>query len=152
MSPITFELRKSIPKTPEEICAEIADVARWSDFDGYLLLPGIERAAYETRTAGMVGSRIRVRNRDGSAHTEEILAWDPAEKVVIKLFEFSAPLNRLSTHFIEEWRFSAKGDATKAYRKFELFPKSAFARPPLWLISRFLKKAVARHLDKINRS
>ena len=152
MLPIKFEVKKVIPKSSEEICAQIADVARWNDFDGYLFLPGIAKAEYEKRTETMIGSRIRVQNTDGSAHTEEIFAWNPAKTVMIKFTDFSPPLNRLASHFVEEWQFTAEGDSTKVCRKFELFPKNSFARPFLWLISCFLKKAIAQHLDKISRS
>lgn len=151
MLPIKFEQSRLILKSSEEICSEIADVSRWSNFDGFLMLPGIEKAEYELKTEQMTGSRIRVQNTDGSRHTEEICVWNPAKNVVMKLYNFSPPLNRLSTHFIEEWQFSADGDATNVSRKFELFPKNVRSRPFLWLISLALRKAVARHLDIISR-
>ena len=151
MQPVSFEQSKSIKKTPAEICAGIADVAGWNDFDGWLFLPGIEKAEYETRTREMTGSLISVKNRDGSTHKEEILAWNPPENVIIKLYDFSPPLNRLATHFIEEWRFKEEGKSTCVSRKFDLFPKNAPARTLLWLISLFLRKAVAVHLDEIGK-
>lgn len=150
MRPIEFELKKSISQTPKEISAQIADTENWNDFNGYAFLPGIEKAKYEKRTDEIAGSRIRVKNRDGSEHTEEVLEWDSEKKIVLKLHEFSPPLNRLASHFIEEWNFVEKGKAkTFITRKFQLFPKSVLAKPFLWTISIFFKKAIAQHLNEM---
>ena len=149
MPPITFEARKTIPRTAAEIASEIADTARWREFHGYAILPGIESAEYERRTQDMTGSRVRVRNRDGSDHVEEIIEWDAENKIVIRLHEFSAPLNRLATHFVEEWNFEAKNNATLVTRKFQMFPRQSITRPLLWLISLFFRRAVALHLDEM---
>ncbi|MBK8433616.1 MAG: hypothetical protein IPL28_21085 [Chloroflexi bacterium] len=65
MKPITFACHKQIPKSAVEICTEIADVARWSEFGGYGVLPGIAHAEYETKTADMLGSRIRCATQMG---------------------------------------------------------------------------------------
>ncbi len=152
MPPITFEARKTIPRTAAEIASEIADTARWREFQGYAILPGIESAEYERRTEEMTGSRVRVRNRDGSEHIEEITEWDAENKIVMSLHEFSAPLNRLATHFIEEWNFEAKNNGTLVTRKFQMFPRQSITRPFLWLISLFFRRAVALHLDEMARA
>jgi hypothetical protein len=55
MYPITFMCQEVIPRSAVAICAEIADLARWSEFTGYAFLPGIASAAYERRTDDMVG-------------------------------------------------------------------------------------------------
>lgn len=149
MRPITFERRQTIPKSAVAICSEIADLSRWSEFNGYAILPGIESAEYEHRTDEVVGSRIRVRNRDGSTHAEEICEWNPGERIVMKLHSFTPPLNRLATHFIEEWRFEATGNATLVTRKFQIFPIYPMARPLLWLISLFFRRAITLHLARM---
>lgn len=151
MRPMIFTCKAIIPKTASEICAEIANVARWPEFKGYGLLPGIASAAYEQRTPTMIASRIRVRNTDGSGHVEEICAWEPGRKVVMKLHDFTPPLDRLATHFIEEWHFEAKNGATHVTRKFQLFPQHPAARPFLWLISLAFRRAIARHLAEMAR-
>ena len=145
--PITFQRSRLIRKSPSEISAEIADTARWSEFQGYGFLPGIERAEYETRTAQMVGSRVRVHNMDGSQHVEEISEWDADEKIVMKLHEFTPPLNRLATHFVEEWNFVPQNGATQVTRKFQMYPIQPLTRPFLWLISLLFRRAVSAHLD-----
>jgi len=153
MRPIQFECTAIIPGTASEIAANIADVARWREFKGYGFLPGIAHAEYEQRTVDMVGSRLRVRNTDGSQHTEEFLEWNPGlnpgGKIVIKLYDFSPPVSNLATHFIETWDFEAKGKVTLARRSFQLFPKQPFTRPILWLIALVFKRAIVRHLAEM---
>lgn len=150
MRPITFECKKLFSKTIEEISAEISDMARWPEFNGYAILPGIESAAYEHRTPNMVGSRIRVRNLDGSTHVEEILEWDLSGKIEMKIFEFSPPLSHLATHFVETWDIEVVQGGTAVTRSFQLYGKRPFTRPFLWLISLFFRKAIAIHLDEIS--
>lgn len=146
MRPITFERSRTIRKSATEISSEIADVARWREFRGYGILPGIESAEYEERTDEMVGLRVHVRNTDGSEHIEEIREWDPGRRIVIELGGFTPPLSRLSTHFVEEWVFEEEGNGTLVTRKLQMFPTRPRARPLLWLISLFFRRAIALHL------
>jgi hypothetical protein len=149
MEPIQFRCGQVIPRTPSEICSAIANVARWDEFSGYGILPGIERAEYEIRTDGMVGSRIRVRNRDGSEHVEEITRWDPESGIAMEFRDFTPPLSRLATHFIEEWSFKDQDNATLVTRSFQMFASRSATRPIVWLISLFLRRAIARHLAEM---
>lgn len=151
MRPITFVCQKIIPRSAVEICAEIADLARWPEFTGYAFLPGIASAVYERRTDDMKGSQVRVRNKDGSEHIEDFLEWHPGEKVMLKLHGFTPPLSRLATHFIEEWGFAAQSDGTLVKRSFQMFPQRPITRPFLWLISLFFRQAVARHMAEMAR-
>lgn len=149
MRPIIFQCSQTIPKSAADICAEIADTARWAEFGGYGILPGIENAAYEKRTADMVGSRIRVRNTDGSEHVEEIYKWIPGEAVGMRFGDFTPPLSYLATQFTEEWRFQAANGATHVVRQFQMFPTRSATRPVLWLISHLFRRAIARHLAQM---
>ncbi len=135
-----------------EICAAIADVARWSEFKGYGPLPGIASAEYARRTDDMVGSQVRVRNTDGSEHVEEINAWEPGRRVTMKLHGFTPPLRRLATHFTEEWHFAVQDDGTLVTRKFQMFATRPLARPFLWLISLLFRQAVRQHLSDMARA
>lgn len=146
---ITFACRETLPLAPAAIAEQILDLARWPEFGGYGPLPGIASARWETQTPAVVGSRIRVQNKDGSTHVEEITQWQPERRVCLRMQEFSAPLSRLATEFIETWDLEAVGEATKVLRSFELHPKSFLARPLLWLISFLLKGAIARHLKQL---
>ena len=62
---------------------------------------------------------------------------------------FSAPPSRLATEFVGSWAFEREGATTRVTRSFELHPKSAAARPALWLISLLLRRAIARHLRQV---
>ena len=76
MKSIEVKIVAHIKKSSQEICREILDTERWSEFKGYSILPGIEKAQFETKTPELVGSRIKVQNTDGSSHVEEIIEWD----------------------------------------------------------------------------
>lgn len=127
----------------------ILDVSKWPDFAGYGPLPGIATAEFDPRTPEIVGSRIRVANRDGSSHVEEITEWNPSHRLQLRMHEFSAPLSRWATHFIETWEFRQNNGETSVVRSFDLHATSWATRPILWLIARLLKRAIARHLRSI---
>ncbi len=148
--PIVFSCSAVIPKRAEDICEDIANVNRWPGFSGFGPLPGIASAEYLIRTDEMSGSRISVRNTDGSRHVEDILDWEPGKRIRIKLHEFTPPLSRLATHFIETWQFEEAGGNSQTVRSFEIHPKSPSKRPLLWLISILFRQAIARHLADIS--
>ena len=149
MRTITFSCTDTLALAPAEIAGRILDLANWTDFTGYAVLPGIKAAEYEVRTPGVVGSRIRVTNTDGSGHVEEIVEWQPENSLRLRMTGFSPPLSRLATEFVESWAFERAGTAARVTRSFELHPKSAVARPALWLISLLLRRAIARHLRQM---
>lgn len=131
------------------ICDQIADTASWSAFRGYGILPGVQRASYEKRTDGMVGSRIRVTNTDGSQHVEEIYQWVQGHEIGMRLQEFTAPLRALATHINEDWRFQAAPAGTLITRTIHMYPRHALARPALWLIAQLFRRAIARNLAEM---
>jgi hypothetical protein len=63
--------------------------------------------------------------------------------------DFSKPLSHLATGVVELWEFEAIGEETKAVRSFEMNARSVLTKPALWLLSFFLKRAIARHLRDI---
>jgi hypothetical protein len=149
MKPITFVCQGTLSLTPDEIVEQILDVSKWSDFHGYGPIPGIKSAEFEIRTPNIVGSRIRVTNRDGSQHTLEIVEWQPDQRLQLRFGEFSAPLSRLASEFSESWEFQRSVNETIVTRSFEMHAKSMATLPLLWLISFILKKAIARHLQEM---
>ena len=149
MTPIRFTCQQFISLKPEGISSNIADTAKWEEFNGYGLLPGIKKATFETKTEEMIGSRIAVQNTDGSTHIEEIYRWEPEKTIGMKLHEFSPPLNKLATHFMEDWTFDQKPEGTLVQRSFELHPTSFFTKPFLWLISLMFRRAIAKHLAEM---
>ena len=149
MKPITFSCERTLALAPEEIAQQILDLTKWPDFHGYGPLPGIKVAEFEVRTPEIIGSRIRVTNTDGSQHVEEVVEWQPANRLRLHMQEFSAPLSRLATRIEETWEFEPIGNETQVTRSFQLHAKSVLARPFLWVISFMLTKAIARHLREM---
>ena len=152
MKPITFSCEQTLALAPEGIARQILDLTKWPDFHGYGPIPGIKVAEFEVQTPGIVGSRIRVTNQDGSSHIEEIVEWQPDHRIRLEMKDFSPPLSRLATRFEETWEFKRTGNETHVTRWFHLHAKSFLARLPLWAISFFLKRAIARHLGEMRTS
>jgi hypothetical protein len=151
MRPVCFSCRESFPDAPAEVTARVLDLTQWPRFEGYGPLPGIRSAEFEERTPGVVGSRIRVVNTDGSTHVEEITEWQPEVRIQLRMRGFSPPLSRLAREFIETWELRREADVTMLTRSFELHPTAVWARPALWLIATLLKRAVARNLRQMRR-
>lgn len=115
-------------------------------------IPGIKTAVFDTQTPGVIGTRIRVTNLDGSSHVEEIVEWQPNQRVRLEMKEYSPPLSRLAKTFEEIWNFEREEGQTKVSRSFRLHAKSRLARCLLWMISFLLKRAIARHLREMRAS
>ena len=149
MKPITFSCEETLPLAPEDIARQILDLTKWPDFHGYWPIPGIKVAEFDVQTPGIVNSRIRVRNLDGSSHVEAIAEWQPDHRIRLQMKEFSPPLSRLATGFEETWEFQGTGNETHVTRSFHLHAKTFPARLFLQVISFFLKRAIARHLREM---
>jgi hypothetical protein len=80
MNPITFSCEETLPLAPEEIARQILDLTKWPDFHGFGPLPGIKAAAFDVQTPGIVGSRIRVTNQDGSIFPHRFLGGPPSSR------------------------------------------------------------------------
>jgi hypothetical protein len=150
MKPITFACETTLAFVPEDIARQILDVTKWPDFYGYGPIPGIKAAEFDVQTPGVIGTRIRVTNLDGSRHIEEIVEWQPDRRIRLEMKEFSAPLSRLATGFEETWEFERVEGGTKVTRSFRLHAKSVLARLPVRVIAFFLKRAIARHLRQMH--
>jgi hypothetical protein len=121
MNPITFSCEDALPVAPEEIARQILDLTKWPDFNGYGPIPGLKVAEFDVQSPGIDGSRIRVANRDGSSHIEEIVEWEPDHRLRLEMKEFSAPLSRLATGFEETWAFKRTGNETYVTRSFPIY-------------------------------
>ncbi len=152
MKPITFACLETLSLTPDQIVAQVLDLTKWPGFHGYGPIPGIKSAEFDARTPNIVGSRIRVTNLDGSSHVEEIVEWQPHRQIQLSMSDFSPPLSRLATRFVETWEFERIGNETRIIRSFEMNAKSTLTKPVLWLISFFLKRAIGRHLTEIKQA
>lgn len=149
MKPVVFSCSETIALAPTQIAEQILDMSRWPEFNGFGPLPGIESAELEVRTPEVIGSRIRVKNRDGSSHVEEIVIWDPERRLQLRMQEFSKPVSRLAKEFLETWELQREGNGTRVIRSMELHAISVSSKLVLWFVSFFLKQAIARNLRDI---
>lgn len=146
MKPIEIKIVGHVQKSSPDICTEFLDTERWSEFEGYSILPGIKNAHFEVKTPGFVGSRIKVQNKDGSSHIEEIIEWDVTNRIELRFQEFNSPLQNLATHFIETWEFRKSSDGTEVSRIMAMYPRGLFGWFMLIPISKLMKKAFEKNL------
>jgi hypothetical protein len=149
MKPISFTCHAHMSHAPELISVQILDLTKWPEFLGYGPIPGIKSAEFEVRTPEVVGTRIRVKNLDGSGHVEEITEWKPCERISLRFSDFAPPLSRMASGFVETWEFDREAEVTRVKRSMALYPKTLWAWPILWMISFLLKCAIAKHLRQI---
>ena len=135
MKPIEIKVIGKVKKSSEEICSLFLNTERWSDFKGYSILPGIKAAEFT----------VKVQNTDGSSHVEEIIEWDIKNRIALKFQDFSAPLNKFATYFIEVWKFNAFENGTKIERSMTMYPKGFLGWIILLPISQLMKKAFEKH-------
>lgn len=152
MTPISFRCEGTLLLAPEDIARQILDLTRWPDFHGYGPIPGIKTAEFDTQTPGVIGTRIRVTNLDGSSHVEEIVEWQPDKRIRLEMKEFAPPLSRLASGFEETWDFERVENQTRVTRSFRLHARSMLARCLLWMVSLLLKRAIARHLREMRQA
>src|SRR5262249_36481353 len=152
MKPIIFTCEATLPRAPEDLARQILDLTKWPDFHGYGPIPGVQVAEFDVQTPGIVGSRIRVTNLDGSSHVEEIVEWHPDHRIRLEMKDLPPPLSRLATRFEETWEFKRTEKGTHVTRSFQLQAKSALARLLLWVISFLLKRAIVRNLRELRTS
>jgi hypothetical protein len=69
--------------------------------------------------------------------------------MTLEMSEFSRPLSLFASRFVEQWQFNGAGEKTAIRRSIELHHKSFIGWLVLGAISRFLKKAVDRHLRSL---
>ena len=152
MKPIQISIHAVTDTSPEEICAALLNTERWSEFEGYSILPGIQQAEFETRTSNEIGSKIKVQNRDGSSHVEEIIEWDPKQKIVLRFQDFSPPLRYFAKNFYEVWEFTRTDTATEVTRSMSMHPKNLLGWLLLLPISTLMKKSFEKNIISSSHS
>lgn len=150
MNPIKLEIESEINTTSDKICSVILDVNNWSEFKGYLFLPGIKKAEFEKKTSSIVGSKIKVENTDGSFHTEEIIEWEVNNKIVLKFYEFSSPVKYFSEKFLEEWSFAKHNGKTRVKRSMIMYPTGILGGMIIKPVSILMKKALKKNLEQLS--
>jgi hypothetical protein len=147
VKPIKIQVTGQSPLSASDICAQFLDTARWSEFTGYGLLPGIRSAQFETRTPNLVGSRIRVCNTDSSTHLEEIIQWDEDTGFSLRFQDFQPPLSHLASCFVESWSLRSDGDGTHITRSMELVPRNWLGSILLRPIAKMMQKAFEKQKE-----
>lgn len=152
MPSISFSFHDTLPIKPADFAAELLVLENWKQFTGYGPVPGIVSAEFEQRTPEVVGTRIRVVEGGGSTHIEEIVEWQPERCLRLRFCEFSAPLSFLASEFVESFEFEPTGDQTRVTRSMTIEARSFLTWPMLWILSFFIKAALARHLEEIKQA
>jgi hypothetical protein len=150
MKPILIKITGHTGRSSQEVCAEFLKTERWSEFKGYLFLPGIKKAEFELKTPGVLGSRIKVYNTDGSTHIEEVIKWDVENQIALRFDAFQPPLQNLATHFIETLRFKKSDGGTDIERSMVMYPKGLSGQILLLPISRLMKKSLERNIRQLS--
>jgi hypothetical protein len=150
MSPTSLSATILTTLTPDEIARQMLLLESWPDFHGYGPLPGIKSATFRKKTDDIIGTQIAVSNRDGSSHIEEITSWLPND-IVLEMKEFSPPLSKIASHFIERWTFIQQGSSYEVRRGFILHHKNLPGAFALRLIAPLMRRAVERHLRQITQ-
>lgn len=145
-APIHVRSTRDLRLTPAQVGEAMLQLENWTDFRGYGPLPGIREARFRVRTPEVVGTEIAVTNTDGSSHVELITEWLDTGGIVMRMSEFTAPLSRFATHFIERWAFDPAPAGTHVVRSFELHPRTWWGGLLLRLIAPLMRRAVDRHL------
>lgn len=146
---VTFTVNAKTTLSPDYLVEQILNVSNWADFSGWGPIPGIREATIIERTEAGTGTRFAVTNVDGSTHEETIIEYVPSQRIVMKIENFSAPLNKFAKFFIETWNFDRQGGQTCIERQFELHPKNPIANIFLKLLGFGLKKAIEAHTAAI---
>lgn len=149
---IEFAIVVETRLSPNEVFDEFFRVENWKSFKGYGPIPGIREAKMVNATSSKIGTKFKVRNTDGSSHEETVMEFEANKTLVMKMHAFSAPLNKLASHFIEKWRIQIQAEKTYIERSFELYPKNLIGNIALRIISLFLKHAVKIHTKKLGNN
>ncbi len=146
---IQFKVTGKTQLKPDDIVNGLFNESNWTSFTGKGLVPGIQKVEIIRSGNEVTGTRFNVTNTDGSKHVETITSYDPGLTLIMKLHQFSFPLNKFADHFYEKWTFNQQNEYTYLERSFEMFPKNLIGSVLLRFIAYFFKKAVADHTQYI---
>ena len=92
-----------------------------------------------------LGSRIRVRNTDGSVHHEVVEAFEPGRRYVIRM-ELAPPVSYVMAAIHETVELEPADGGTRMRRTFVVTPRAWFTAPIAWFFGGvLLPRAVERH-------
>lgn len=144
----SFTTQTDVTAAPADVFAAILDLRNWPLFRGYGPLPGIVEATVPEGTPITVGTRIRVRNTDGSVHHERVVELDPGVRYRVTM-ELVPPAAWWMARIDELVELEPHGTGTRMRRRFDTVPRFTLAWPVVWAITQLLKRAVERHNDAV---
>lgn len=139
-----FTTVNDVRMPPPQAYAAILDLANWPLFRGYGPLPGIAEATLPEGGPIVAGSRVRVRNTDGSVHHERVVELVPDARYRVTM-ELVPPASWWMARIDEDVRLEPIPSGTRILRRFETVPRFGLAWPVVWAITQLLRRAVERH-------
>jgi hypothetical protein len=138
-------------RPPGEVFDFICDLSRWPLFRGYGPIPGIEEARLPEGDAMAVGSRVRVRNTDGSVHHEVVTRLEPGRAFAVRM-ELSPPASLVLARIEETVDLTPVPGGTRMVRSFTTTPRSSLVAPLAWLVGAvLLRKATEAQNRRVAR-
>lgn len=133
---------------PARAFSEVTALHNMPSFEGFALIPGIA----EVQADGDVGqgSVLRVRNTDGSTHSEYVEAYEPSQCYRIRLEGFDSPFRFLVAQASEQLDFFAEGSGTRVEREFRFDLTSPWVLPlALPLLHGLFAHALDRNYERL---
>jgi hypothetical protein len=141
----TFVTESTTARSPEETFDFVCDLSKWPLFRGYGPLPGIVEASLPAGEPVALGSRIRVRNTDGTVHHEVVIAFERGRRYAVRM-ELAPPASYVMRSIEESVDLEPISGGTRVVRRFATTPRSLLVSPVAWLFGGvLLRKAVEAH-------
>src|SRR6185503_11093076 len=123
-----FATEAIIRRPPQEVLDFICDLSQWPLFRGYGPIPGIVEARLPEGERMAVGSRVRVRNTDGSVHHEVVTRLEPGRSFAVRM-ELSPPASLVLARIEETVDLEPVPEGTRMVRSFTTTPRSPLVAP-----------------------
>jgi ribosome-associated toxin RatA of RatAB toxin-antitoxin module len=144
-----------VPQSAATAFALATDSNRFPEFfPGYGIIPAIVRNEWLKGEQRVIGSLCKVHSADGSAMVEEVIAYDPPNRVASKLVSaIVPPFSWLITTGIGTWRFVPGADGTLIKWGYDFEVRSLLSYPAaLVVLNFFLARAMQRCLKNMARA
>jgi hypothetical protein len=104
-APFRVDLSTTLPGSPEQVFAQLADPTRWIDW-----FPLMHRALWTSATTAAVGAERCVELRVFGKFAERIIAWEPGARFS---FTMTASTSPLAARMAEDWRITREGKSSR---------------------------------------
>jgi hypothetical protein len=139
MRPIEHTVAITLPTTPEQAFAVIAPIDLPEIFRGFGPLPAVVRVEGQSGPWAAAGAVRHPQFADGGSAVETLVSYDAPRFFAYTIHGFTNALRWLTSGVRGEWWFREQEDGTTLVRwSYGFTPRSAWARPLLWLVVRLL--------------